>query len=108
MQTQSDPTILTQILGSYQEHDVFSAEQVIIEYIGSLPDTWGEVLSVAAAKLTKRLSRDDTISSETVDNHSVSFRARKDIEDILGQEVLALIASYKVIPASSSGSYILI
>jgi hypothetical protein len=77
MQILSEPSILQEQLGNYNESDVFLAEKIITNYINKTPDPWDDGLSLATAQIVKRMALDTGIKSESDDNHSITYRDMK-------------------------------
>lgn len=99
----SDTSILQEQLWTYNKSDIFIAEKIIINYINKdlAKDDWDEWLSIATCEIVKRMQLDKWIKSESDDNHSVTYRDLKSIQDILGASIVALLDWYKDSPITS-------
>jgi len=99
----SDTSVLQEQLGSYTKSDVFIAEKIIINYINKdiAKEDWDEWLSIATCEIVKRMQLDKGIKSESDDNHSITYRDIKSIQDILGASIVALLDWYKDSPTTT-------
>lgn len=106
----SDTDILTAKLWAYDESKVYLAEKTIINYIGKTPEPWDEALSIATVELYKRMKLDNDVQSESTPNHSVTFRTFKNVEQLLGASLIAVLDGYRDSPQTgwASGSFSMI
>jgi len=79
------------------------AEKIIMNYVNKyIPkEDWDEALSIATSEIVNRMSLDTGIKSESDDNHSITYRDMKNIQDILWASVIALLDGYKDKPTTS-------
>lgn len=97
----SNKYILQEQLGTYTNAEVFIAEKIIINYLSKTPEDWDEWLSIATCEIVKRMQLDKWIKSESDDNHSVTYKDIKSIQDVLWASVIALLDWYKDSPITT-------
>lgn len=108
----SNKEILENILGiGYSTSQVFLAEKIIENHIGLIPEKWDDTLSMITAEIVKRLLiLDNGVKSENVEGHSITYRDTKNLRELLGPGLVAILDWYAIVPISDgmNGSFWLI